>query len=462
MRNPSNPPTTPTLQRSLGLFDVTLLGVGAIIGGGVFASMGSAAVGSASRPGAGPSLMLSVLITALCCLLTALCYSELAARMATAGSAYAYTRRAFGPRLAWLVGWCLTLEYAVANVAVALSWGEHAASLWAGPAGAETAVGAGAGAARGLGALAVLGLTALLVRGQRESTRLNNLLVLFKMAVLLLFIGLGLTTLAPGQVLHNWQPFFPNGFGGTLHGAAIVFFSFIGFDSVATVAEEVEAPQRTIPRAIMASLGLCALLYVAVAAVLTGAAPGDSLAERLGQAASQPLTVAVGLLGPGVQWARPCIAIGALVAQTTALWAFQLAQARVFYAMARDGMLPAPLARLHPRHATPHVATWAAGLGVAAATLLFDLHAMLDLTDIGTLFIFAVTNACVPMLRRQDADAASTTFRVPGGAYLVPVAGTLACLGLMLYLPAAAWSALLIWLGIGIGIDRWRRPGRSA
>ncbi len=368
-----------------------------------------------------------------------------------------------GEGLAWVVGWCLTLEYAVANIAVALSWGDYAASLLlafgVGPA-PQTAAAALWG--RGLGAACVLLLSWALLAGSRESSRVNNVLVLFKVAILLLFVGLGLHCIGPQTLVHHWQPFFPNGARGTLYGSAVIFFSFIGFDAVATVAEEVRQPQRTIPRGIFASLGICALLYMAVAAVLTGAAAAPALAAQLAAGSSQPLTAVLGLFGPQAAWARPVIAIGALVAQTTALLAFQLAQARIFYAMARDGMLPAWLGRIHPRYHTPHLATWAAGGIVAAGCLLCSMDAMLDLTDIGTLFIFALTNASVPLLRRRQPQL-PRPFLVPLNAWILPLLGVLACAGLMLYLPAQAWLALAGWIGLGLLVQACgQRLRRSA
>ncbi len=445
----------PSLGRSLGTLDVTLLGIGAIIGGGIFASIGSAAVGSPGHEGAGPSLVVSVALTAWVCLLTAVCYSELAALMPTSGSAYAYTRRAFGSQIGWLIGWCLTLEYAVANVAVAISWGEYAATF-AHPLlqalGVVTASQPSRWLTRLLGAGIVLLLTATLIRGTRESSRLNNILVVFKVGILLFFVGLGLSTVSGDSLWQNWQPFQPHGWSGTLYGSAVIFFAFIGFDSVATVAEEVKDPQRSIPLGIFGSLFACALLYMAVAAVLTGVAPLATLSQRLAAGASQPLTAVLGLLGDRVSWASPIIAFGALVAQTTALLAFQLAQARIFFAMARDGLLPSAFGKIHPRYRTPHVASWWACAVVAVGTLLFDMDAMLDLTDIGTLFIFCVTNASVPVLRARCGD--SRSFKVPFGPYVCPLAGVLSCLALMLCLPGLAWLALGGWLLLGFLIHQ--------
>ena len=436
----------PLFERHLSTLDVTLLGIGAIIGGGIFASLGTAAVGTALRPGAGPSLMLSTGLTALVCALTALCYSELATLWPTAGSAYAYTRHAFGARPAFLIGWCLTLEYAVANVAVALSWGDYAKVLLEN-AGLPIPL-----SSRTLGAGIVALLTWLLWRGRRVSSRLTNVLVLIKVAVLLLFVALGAVLITPATMWQHWQPFFSGGARGTLYGSAVIFFSFIGFDAVATVAEEVRAPQRSIPLGIFMSLGICAALYIAVAAVFTGAVPAQELQQGLLDTTHGPLNMALRLFGTRAQFAGPIIAGGALVAQTTALLAFQVAQARIFFAMARDGLLPTALSAVHPAYKTPHIATLCAGLVVGAGTLVSNMDAMLDLTDIGTLFIFCVTNACVTALRRR-MPAQPRAFAVPGGAYFVPALGVLSCLALMLILPGQAWIALGGWLLLGYGFD---------
>jgi APA family basic amino acid/polyamine antiporter len=448
----SAPPAAARLGRSLSAFDLTLLGVGAIIGGGIFASVGTAALGDAERLGAGPSLTLSIVLTAGVCAITALSYSELAARLPSAGSAYAYARAAFGPRLAWTVGWCLTLEYAVANVAVAISWGNYAASLlqMAVPA-ARSAVWGGQSLGPWLGALCILGLTASLLWGTRQSSRLNNFLVVFKVAILLGFVGLGLAACAPSRLWANWHPYMPNGWSGTLYGAATMFFSFIGFDSVATAAEETRRPQRSIPIAICGSLALCALLYMGVAGILTGLAPLPELSARLGQGSSQPLLCVLSLLGAPGAMAQPLLALGALIAQTTALLAFQLAQARIFFAMGRDGLLPRSLARVHPRSQAPHVATLAAGGLVAAGCLSCRLEPMLDLADIGTLFIFCLANLSLPYLRRQQRAAGQPAprFRVPFGDWFCPMLGCGSCLVLMFCLPLRAWLALGCWLSLG-------------
>ena len=461
----SAPP--PALPRSLGALDVTLLGVGAVIGGGVFASIGSAAVGTDARVGAGPSLMLSAAFTAAVCALAAMCYGELAARLPSAGSAYAYAHQAFGRPVAWIVGWTLTLEYAVANVAVAVSWGHYFAALCARlgvnlptwcvvewrsalsqPPPGTPMLGDLPLSLNLCGAGVVLALTAVLVRGMRESARINNALVLFKIAVLLLFVVLGLVLVTPPVLESHWQPFFPHGMQGTLQGAAVIFFSYIGFDSVATVAEETRTPQRTIPIGILASLAICALLYVAVAAIFTGLAPQAELAQVLRTAATEPMDAALQLMGPRAAWASPVILVGALVAQTTALLAFQIAQARIFFAMARDGLLPPVFARVHARSGTPHVATWIAGISVAALTAVASMDEMLDLSNLGTLAIFCLTCLAVPALRRRHPQV-RPAFGVPGGAWLCPLLGAAACAGLMLQIPAAAWLQGLAWLALG-------------
>jgi APA family basic amino acid/polyamine antiporter len=455
--------------RGLGVVDVTLLGIGAIVGGGVFASIGTAAVGTAERVGAGPSLIASAGLTALVCALTAVCYSELAALAPAAGSAYTYSQLAFGRTVSWFIGWTLTLEYAVANVAVATSWGNYLRGLCAGfglhlPFWLSTETQTmlrtpelAAAAPRFLGApfsinafaaAVLLSLTLLLVRGMRESSQINNALVIVKILVLLLFVGLGCVLITPSGLARNWTPFAPNGMRGTLQGAAVIFFSYIGFDAVTTVAEEVDNPRRNIPVGILLSLGICATLYMAVAAVFCGLRPTGELALQLQGVQSQPMTVAVRLLGDDAAWASPIIAMGALIAQTTALLAFQIAQARIFFAMARDNLLPRAFCRVHPRFGTPHVATAVAGALVGGCSLFASMEDMLDLTDVGTLAIFCVTCLAIPVLRRRMADV-PRRFKVPGGPYLCPALGAASCGLLMAQLPARAWLALGAWLGLG-------------
>lgn len=468
MRAAASPETV--LKRSLGTYDVALLGVGAIVGGGIFATIGSAAVGDAARPGAGPSLMLSFVITAVVCGFTAMCYAELASMVPVSGSAYTYAYAALGELVAWIIGWDLVLEYAIANVAVAISWANYFRALlqsfgvnvpwWLATdlrsAGRVPGLLATAPHLFGLPivfnvlALSVIALlTWLLVRGMRESARLNNVFVLFKIAVLIFFIGVALAFVAPSTMVANWQPFFPNGWGGTLSGAAIVFFAYIGFDSVSTMAEETRQPSRAIPLGILISLVICAVLYVTVGAAFTGLLPMPALTRLMQLGGAEPMSMALREAAPGASWALVVIALGAVVAQTTALLAFQVAQARIFFAMARDGLLPAWLGRVHPRFRTPHVTTVLAGVLVGGISAIANIDEMVDLTNIGTLFAFMVVSIAVPIMRFKEPNR-PRAFRVPGGPWLFPLLGAGSCLFLMWYLPPASWWRFVGWLTLGL------------
>jgi basic amino acid/polyamine antiporter, APA family len=464
--------TSPPLQRTLGSWDVTALGVGAIVGGGIFATLGTAAVGDVTRPGAGPSLTLSFAVIAVVCAFTALCYAELASMFPVSGSAYSYAYAAFGELVAWMIGWNLVLEYTIANVAVAVSWGNYARALlhvvgvdippWLATdprtpaqhsallAQAPTVFGVPVGV--NLPAIFVMAiLTLLLVRGTRESARLNNVFVVFKIAVLLFFVGLALNVVSPTQMASNWQPFLPNGWHGMFTGAAIVFFSFIGFDSVSTVSEEARDPARTIPRGILGSLALCALLYCIVAAAFTGLLPFPALQQELAQGRGEPLTAVLARVAPDKPWALTVVAVGALVAQTTALLAFQVAQSRIFFAMARDGLLPPLFGKVHPRHHTPYVATYVAGALVGGLAAFANIDEMIDLSNVGTLFAFAVVCLGVIILRLREPER-PRPFSVPGGAFFVPLLGCGACLFLTWYLPPASWWRFAGWLAVGAAV----------
>ena len=464
---------THALKRSLGPVDVALLGVGAIVGGGIFATIGSAAVGDAARPGAGPSLMLSFLITAVVCAFTAMAYAELASMVPVSGSAYTYAYAALGEVVAWVIGWDLILEYAISNVAVAISWANYFRALLqsfgiAIPWWVATDM-RSAGRIEGLLdsaphlfgfpivfnllALSIIALlTALLVWGMRESARLNNVFVLLKIVVLLFFMGVAAAYVSPPTMVANWQPFFPAGANGTLSGAAVVFFAYIGFDSVSTVAEEARRPSRTIPIGIIASLVVCAVLYVAVAAAFTGLLPLPALRQVMASGGeAEPLSMALKAAAPQASWAIVVIAFGAVVAQTTALLAFQVGQSRIFFAMARDGLLPRFLGKVHPRFHTPHVTTWLAGALVGGIATVASIDEMVDLTNIGTLWAFVVVALAVTILRFKEPHR-PRAFRVPFGPWLVPMLGAGSCLSLMWYLPPASWWRFWGWLVAGLTI----------
>jgi APA family basic amino acid/polyamine antiporter len=458
------------LRRSLGALDVTLLGVGAIVGAGIFATMGTAAAGDAARPGAGPSLVLSFVITAAVCGLAALCYAELASMVPVSGSAYTYAYGTFGELVAWIIGWDLIIEYAVGNVAVAISWANYCHTLLRNL-GADVPLWLATDyrtATRIPGLLAqaphlfgvpivcnvlalgiVAFITAVLVWGVRESALLNAAMVTIKLAVLLFFVVVGLRWVTLDEMVRNWQPFQPNGWSGTLAGAAVVFFAYIGFDAISTVAEETREPSRNLPIGIVASLAVCTVLYIAVAAVFTGLVPYPELTHRLATEQAEPLTLALEHVAPGARIASTIVALGSVIAHTAVLLVFQLGQSRIFFAMARDGLLPPAFARVHPRFRTPHVTTIVTGVAVGVVAAVATIDEMVDLTNVGTLFAFTVVCLGIPVLRRRDPDR-PRAFRVPLGPWLVPLLGAASCVGLMAYLPPASWWRFTAWLALGL------------
>ncbi|MBZ5637858.1 MAG: amino acid permease [Acidobacteriia bacterium] len=479
------------LRRALGPVHVTLLGIGAIIGAGIFATIGTAAAGDAARPGAGPSLILSFAITATVCAFTALCYAEFASMVPISGSAYTYAYSTLGEVVAWIIGWDLIIEYAVGNVAVAISWANYFRTLLEGfgihlplwlCTDFRTAAhipGLYAGAPHVLGVPVVFNLvafgivaliTVVLVWGIRESAKFNAVMVGIKLLVLLFFIGVALYFVPPARMAESWVPFQPAGWGGTLAGAAIVFFAYIGFDAVSTVAEETRNPSRDLPIGILASLVICTVLYVAVAAVFTGLVPYPDLIRRLSVEQAEPLTMALQHVAPSAVWASTIVAFGSVVAHTAVLLVFQLGQPRIFFSIARDGLLPPVFATVHPRFRTPHVTTILTGVLVGSVAAFASIDEMVDLTNIGTLFAFVLVCLGIPILRFRDPSR-HRPFRVPLGPLLFPSLGVASCLALMVYLPPASWWRFVGWLTLGLSIYTsygWahsavgRRDGRPA
>ncbi|HWQ53071.1 MAG TPA: amino acid permease [Bryobacteraceae bacterium] len=461
------------LRKTLGPWSLAAFGIGAVIGSGIFILTGTAAAGETlsyhsilhapvldllrhggdavstiGRPGAGPGIALSFLLTAIACSFAALCYAELAAMIPVAGSAYTYSYATLGEIVAWIIGWDLILEYAVSNMAVAVGFsaylndileslfGLHLPPQLAGPMIAE---GRFTGAWFNLPALIVLlVLTWILVRGVRESARTNNVMVLIKVAAILIFIF----GAARAVDVQNWHPFLPNGFSGVLTGAAIVFFTYIGFDSVSTAAEECKRPQRDLPFGIIATLVACALLYMGVALVLTGVADWRTLNN------AAPVVNALRALG--YDNIRSLVGVGALVGMVSSLLVFQYGQARVWFAMSRDGLLPQAFSRVHPVHKTPHVSTWVAGLAVGIPAGIWDVGTFADLANIGTLFAFIVVSLGVLVLRKTQPDR-PRGFRVPGAPWL-PLLSIACCLLLMLALPLETWVRFIVWLLVGLAI----------
>jgi APA family basic amino acid/polyamine antiporter len=457
------------LKRSLGSFDVVMLGIGGIIGAGIFATIGTAAAGDAARPGAGPALILSFVLTGIACGFAALCYAEFAAMVPMSGSAYTYSYATLGELVAWIIGWDLIIEYAVGNVAVAISWANYFKTLLAGfgiiiPDWLSTDYRTAAripglleNAPQLYGVPIVINvlafgiialLTSLLVLGIRETSRVNTAMVVIKLLVLGLFVAVGALYVRPD----HWQPFAPNGWPGIQSGAAIVFFAYIGFDAVSTVAEEVRKPSRDLPIGIIGSLVICTIIYIVVALVFTGIIPYPVLVTKLATEQAEPLTMALeyasierwGDLLVGI------VAFGSVVAHTAVLLVFQLGQPRIFFSMARDGLLPPAFAKVHPKYRTPHVTTVATGLIVGVIAMFTTIDEMVDLTNIGTLFAFGIVCAGVLVLRRREPDRIRA-FRVPW-VPLVPIAGILSCVYLMLGLPRVTWIRFGLWLLLGLAV----------
>ena len=472
-----------SLKRTLSAFNVTLIGIGAIIGAGIFATVGSAAAGDAAagRPGAGPSLMLSFAITAVVCGFTALCYAELASMVPISGSAYTYSYATMGELVAWIIGWDLIIEYAIGNVAVAISWAEyfhklllnlgipfphwlaadyHSAMLLSHENPAEYAQLFGGAPVIGgipiifnfLAFLVVALITVVLVWGIRESANFNAGMGLVKVLVLLFFIGTALYFVSPSQMVTNWQPFQPMGWSGTFAGAALVFFAYIGFDAVSTVAEETRNPARDLPIGIIGSLIICTIFYVIVAAVFTGLIPVPILREVSSSGQAEALTMALDHVAPpGITWPQTIVAAGSVVAHTAVLLVFQLGQPRIFMSIARDGLLPSVFASIHPRFKTPHVTTILTGIFVGGIAAFANIESMLNLTNIGTLFAFLLVCIGIPILRRKD-PLRPRPFRVPFGDYLLPLLGAASCIFLMYYLAADTWWRFIGWLVLGLSV----------
>ncbi len=482
-----------SLRRALGTWDLVGLGIGAIIGAGIFSTIGTAAAGNLAdgRVAAGPALVLSFLLTALACGFTALCYAEMASMIPISGSAYTYAYATMGELAAWIVGWDLLLEYAVSNVAVAISWGDYARSFLANVVGfhipgwlatdprtaltlapgvapmglAEkltTLEQARAGTVDGaalfpawealrdaptiagfpvtvnlLAVLITVTITWLVYIGIRESARANAVMVVIKVAILLGVVGIGLKFVQGA----NWVPFSPNGWQGVQAGAAIIFFAFIGFDAVSTTAEECRDPSRDLPRGIILSLVICTVIYVAVAAVVTGMVHYTDLAGK-----ADPLAYVFERYNLG--WLAGIIAFGAVIATTAALLVYQVGQPRIFMAMSRDGLLGPWFGRVHSKYGTPSNATLLTGVLVAVPAALGNIAEVVELTNIGTLFAFSLVCASVLILRVVRPDA-PRRFRVRW-PWLVAPAGIVGCVWIARGLPTVTWVRFVVWMGLGL------------
>ncbi|MBM4382450.1 MAG: amino acid permease [Deltaproteobacteria bacterium] len=430
-----------SLKRALGPLELTLLGIGAIIGTGIFVLTGVAAVDDA-----GPAVVLSFALAGLACGFAALCYSEFATMIPISGSAYSYGYATLGELVAWIIGWDLVLEYALASSAVASGWSGYAYGLL-GDLGVALphAISGQPDFANGvyfnvLAFLILLVVTALLVIGVRESARTNAIFVALKTAVVLLVIALGVGYVNP----ENWTPFLhpEKGLFGIVTGAATVFFAYIGFDAVTTAAEESRNPERDMKIGIIGSLAVCTLLYLIVSAILTGMVPVAEI--------DKAAPVASAFRSVGENFAASAISFGVIVGLPSVLIVMLLGQSRVFFAMSRDGLLPAFFSKIHPRFGTPYLSSLLVGAVVAPLAGLGTLETLAHLVSIGTLFAFVIVSAGVLVLRVTDPDR-RRPFRCPAVWFVAP-ASIAICLYLMSALPWVTWERFLIWLGLGLAV----------
>lgn len=423
------------LKRALGSFDLVLLGIGAIIGTGIFVLTG---VGAALH--AGPAVTLSFGVSAIACVFAALCYAEFASIIPVSGSAYTYAYATIGELLAWIIGWDLILEYAVCSITVAIGWSGYLVNLLAGmgiiiPAWLCTPP-------FNVPALIIVAvITTLLVIGIKESARFNNVIVIVKLTVILFFIIFGIFFIKPA----NWSPFMPFGWTGVMTGAAIVFFAYIGFDAVSTTAEETKNPQRDLPIGIIVSLLICSSLYIIVALVLTGIIPVMEYADNQ-SFLSAPIAFALNVIHQ--DWASGIISVGAVMGITSVLLVMMMGQPRVFFAMSRDRLFPENISKVHPRFRTPYRTTIITGVAVGLIALLIPIGTAAELANIGTLFAFAIVSASVFLLRRTNPGI-KRSFKVPVVSIISPL-GVITSLYLMYSLPVLTWLRFLAWLDIGL------------
>jgi APA family basic amino acid/polyamine antiporter len=428
-----------SLKKTLRVWDLIALGIGCIIGVGIFVLPGVQAARHS-----GPGIILSFTIAALACACSALCYAELAAMIPVAGSAYTYGYATLGELPAWVIGWDLILEYMVAAVLVSTGWSAYLVNLLShlGLQLPQALIASPWDKVPGtfnLPAVFIVGLlTWLLVRGIKESSRVNLIIVTVKIAVILFFIVLSVNYIRP----INWKPFMPFGFGGVMTSAAIVFLAFVGFDAVSTAAEESVNPQRDMPIGIIASLSVATILYVAVSAIMTGVVPYSKLDV------ANPIALVLNELGK--PWASMIISVGAISGITSVLLVLLLGQPRILFAMSRDGLLPPYLSRVHPRYKTPHLTTITTGIIVAIAAAFTPIDVSSELCSIGTLFAYIIVCAGVIVLRHTRPEI-KRPFRVPLFPVL-PFLGVLLCSYLMISLPRTAWERFVVWLIIGLTI----------
>jgi basic amino acid/polyamine antiporter, APA family len=427
------------LERVVGLLDLTALGLGAIIGTGIFDVIGEA-IGDS-----GPAIILSFILAGVTCAFSALAFAELASSIPVSGSAYTYSYATMGELVAWIIGWDLILEYAVSVAAVAVGWGQYfndlADSLFGFKLPDALAAPPGDGGSFNLPAVfIVLAVTGVLCLGMRESARTNTIMVFVKLAVLALFIVLGITAFDS----NNLKPFAPEGLDGVVTAASVIFFAYIGFDAVSTSGEETKNPGRDLPIAIIGSLVIATVLYIVVSVVAVGALPFDKL-----KGAEAPLATALDE-GAGFGWAANIISFGALVAITSVVLTILYGQTRIMFAMCRDGLMPRNFAKVNDKTRTPVRITATFGLLIAVIAAFVPLTEIVKLVNIGTLFAFIVVNAGVIILRRTKPDL-KRGYRVPF-VPVFPIIGILLCAYLMKYLEGATWIRFIVWLAIGLVI----------
>ena len=447
-----------TLRRALGAMNLTMLGIGAIIGAGIFVLTGTAAANYA-----GPAIVLSFVLAGLGCLFAGLCYAEFASMIPIAGSAYTYAYATLGEFIAWIIGWDLILEYLFGASTVAVGWSGYFVAFLAKfglvlpPAftqaplsvvGTHTLVRNPGGVLNVPAVLLVLVMTTLLVIGIKESARFNNLIVFVKVAIVFLVIGFGFMFVNSA----NWHPFIPEntgsfgafGWSGIVRGAGVVFFAYIGFDAVSTAAQEAKNPQRDMPIGMLGSLAFCTVLYILMALVMTG------LAHYTELNVPHPVDVALAKAGPGLAWLNYLVDVGAIAGLASVVLVMLMGQPRIFFAMSRDGLLPAVFGKVHPKFRTPYVTTILTGVVAAAVAGFFPIALLGELVSIGTLFAFVVVSAGVIVLRYRDPHRVRP-FKTPL-VPLVPILGILIC-GYMMYgLPSDTWIRLAVWLVIGLVI----------
>jgi APA family basic amino acid/polyamine antiporter len=426
------------LKKVLGPTDLILLGIGAIVGTGIFVLTGTGAVT------AGPGLSLSFVIAAMACCFAALCYAEFASTVPVAGSIYTYSYATLGEFVAWMIGWDLLLEYGLATSTVAVGWSGYFQSLLSGfglvlPDALTAAPGARPGVETlfNLPAfLIMMAITFLLSLGMRESARLNNVMVIIKISVVLLFIAVGVGHVKP----ENWQPYMPYGMTGVMSAAALVFFAFIGFDAVTSAAEEVKNPARDLPIGIIGSLIICTILYVVVAAIMTGIVPHMDF-----KGVDHPVSLALQVAGE--DWVAGFVDLAAILGMSTVMLVMAYGQTRILFAMSRDGLMPARLSKVHPKYGTPFFATWLVGIIFGLIAAVVPLTVLAELVNIGTLAAFTLVSIAVIVLRKKRPDL-PRAFRCPA-VPLIPILAIIFCLVLMSFLSWHTWVAFAIWLSIG-------------